>query len=225
MIVNILKSRWYGLYSHLYPTFGRHIELVGRSRLRIHPSTSLVMVHSKITIDNGVLRLGLDWPGLGIPQGAGLCYDLKRDNCRVHLYNSVLHTIGDVLLFPGCGVLAINAEVVIRDGTCIAGSSLFMVRKKLHIGERCLFARGVTVMDSDWHPIGVSGQQPTREDKEVMIGDHCWIGQNAIILKGVTIGEGAVVAAGSVVADNVKERTMVAGIPARVVKENVTWQE
>jgi acetyltransferase-like isoleucine patch superfamily enzyme len=79
-------------------------------------------------------------------------------------------------------------------------------------------------MDSDWHGLATGDEKPKETIKEVVIEDHCWIGANAVILKGVTVGEGAVVAANSVVTKDVEPRTMVAGNPAQVVKRNVVWE-
>lgn len=58
----------------------------------------------------------------------------------------------------------------------------------------------------------------------VRIGDKVWIATNAMILPGVTIGDGAIVAAGAVVTKDVPPRCMVAGVPAKVIKENVEWK-
>lgn len=59
----------------------------------------------------------------------------------------------------------------------------------------------------------------------VHIGNHVWIGANAVVLKGVTIGDGAVVAAGAVVTDDVPARAIVGGVPARVLKMRQTMKE
>ena len=69
--------------------------------------------------------------------------------------------------------------------------------------------------------LGHDPQSPTFEDRggDVVIGDRAWIGYRAIILPGVTIGEGAVVAAGAVVSRDVPDYTIVAGVPARPVGE------
>lgn len=73
------------------------------------------------------------------------------------------------------------------------------------------------------------GHDPHAEDfttgvgGEIVIGDHVWIAYGAIILPGVTIGDGAVVAAGAVVSRDVEPYTIVAGSPAKVVKKrNIT---
>ena len=57
----------------------------------------------------------------------------------------------------------------------------------------------------------------------IIIEDHVWIGANATILPGVTVGYGAIVAAGAVVKNNVPPKCLVAGIPARIIRENVEW--
>ena len=75
-------------------------------------------------------------------------------------------------------------------------------------------------MDRDYHSTG----QGTEILKPVAIGNNVWIGCKAIILKGVTIGEGAVVAAGSVVTKDVAPFTLVAGNPARVIREVKGWR-
>ena len=56
------------------------------------------------------------------------------------------------------------------------------------------------------------------EKKKVVIGDDVWIGANAVILPGVTIGEGSVIAAGSIVNKDVEPFSIVGGVPAKVIK-------
>jgi acetyltransferase-like isoleucine patch superfamily enzyme len=76
------------------------------------------------------------------------------------------------------------------------------------------------IRDDDEHYVGDGS--PTAP---VTIGDHVWLGTRAIILKGVTIGDGALVAAGAVVTKDVPPKTLVGGVPARVIREGVDWRE
>jgi acetyltransferase-like isoleucine patch superfamily enzyme len=84
------------------------------------------------------------------------------------------------------------------------------------IGDRVLIASHV-VITSRGHPIAPPRFGVT-EDAPVRIDDDVWIGAGAIVLPGVTVGKGAVVAAGAVVAHDVPAMTVVAGVPARVLK-------
>ena len=83
------------------------------------------------------------------------------------------------------------------------------------IGDDVALANEVYVMDTPSH--GMEGQDP--EPKPVVIGDGTWVGTRAIVLPGVTIGSRVVVAAGSVVTRDVPDQVLVAGNPARVVRE------
>ena len=87
----------------------------------------------------------------------------------------------------------------------------------IRIGDDCAIADGVRIMDSSWHAVDEA-------NKEVIIGNKVWLATGAMIMSGVTIGDGAIVAAGAVVTKDVPERSMVAGVPAKVVKENVDWR-
>ena len=86
------------------------------------------------------------------------------------------------------------------------------------IGSDTTIADDVIIRDYDGHYVndGI-------KTAPVSIGNHVWIGSKSMILKGVTIGEGSVVAAGAVVVRDVPPHTLVGGVPAKVIKENITW--
>ncbi|HVV94300.1 MAG TPA: acyltransferase [Hyphomicrobiales bacterium] len=92
--------------------------------------------------------------------------------------------------------------------------------EEIVIGHDVAIADHVTIRDTDDHHI--TGGRPMT--LPVRIGDHVWIGTRAIILKGVTIGDGAMVAAGAVVTRDVPPGMLVAGVPARVLRP-VCWHD
>lgn len=91
----------------------------------------------------------------------------------------------------------------------------------IKIGNNVAIARDVIIRDTDAHDI-IDGKH--EKTKPVVIGNHVWIGTRAVIMKGVTIGDGAVIAAGAIVTKDVPKNSVVAGVPAKVIKENIEWK-
>ena len=87
---------------------------------------------------------------------------------------------------------------------------------EIRIGDSCMIASGAYITDADWH--GVYDRIGTGTAAAVTISDNVWIGDQAIICKGVTIGLNSIIGAGSVVVKPVPDNVIVAGNPARVVK-------
>jgi len=92
--------------------------------------------------------------------------------------------------------------------------------KEINIGNNVAISENVTIWDSDAHAIIGNEDKMTQP---IYIGNHVWIGNNVTILKGVTIGDGAIIAAGSLVNKNIPSGCLAAGVPAKVIKENVKW--
>lgn len=138
--------------------------------------------------------------------------------------NAQLTLHGDVILYEGVGVrITESAKLSIGDHTYINRSASIDCTQEITIGDYCAISDNVQILDSDFHPITYNGKTSTIS-KPVHIGSHVWIGRSAIILKGVTIGDGAIVGAGSVVTRDVPPSCLVAGNPARVIKENIEWE-
>jgi acetyltransferase-like isoleucine patch superfamily enzyme len=89
---------------------------------------------------------------------------------------------------------------------------------KIIIGDNCNFANNVVIVDHN-HIVGRNGVTDEYITAPVLIGNRVWVGANATILPGVSIGDGAVVAAGAVVNRDIPAHTIVGGVPARVLKE------
>lgn len=136
--------------------------------------------------------------------------------------NSTLSIEGKVIVGLNSAItLHENATLEIGNKTYIGAKAHIRVNSHIKIGENVAIAWNVTLMDSDFHNYMIDSikQQIT---KELIIGNNVWIGNNVIILKGVTIGDNAIIAAGSVVTKDVKQGTAVAGNPAKVIKNNVS---
>lgn len=108
--------------------------------------------------------------------------------------------------------------------TFIGHNCSFSIAKKITIGKHCYLAGGVRIMDNDGHPLDYLKRRKKlpvhKEDvKPVTIGNDVWIGRNAIILKGVTIGDRSIIAAGAIVAKNVASDSIAGGNPAQIIRE------
>lgn len=120
--------------------------------------------------------------------------------------------------------VADNARIFIGDDTYVSDYTHLLAVKEIRIGKGCSISWNVLFMDTSSHPLGVSGEVPTTRIGPIIVQDHVWIGCRAVILKGVTIGEGAIIANNAIVTKDVPPRTMVAGNPARVIREDVIWE-
>jgi acetyltransferase-like isoleucine patch superfamily enzyme len=111
------------------------------------------------------------------------------------------------------------AELIVGDGCGLSGT-VISAAERVELGKNVLCGANVTITDTDWHSTAAprSGLEGAPH-APVVIEDGVWIGLNVVVLKGVTIGRGAVVAAGSVVVDSVPPLVVVAGQPATVVRE------
>lgn len=118
-------------------------------------------------------------------------------------------------------ISAPNSRIIIGDNVGISGSTI-CATTSVTIGNNVLIGSGCLISDTDSHPIDWEDRLYDRNVKTrkvpIVIEDNVFIGARSIILKGVTIGEGAVIGAGSVVSKDVPPYSIVCGNPARVVK-------
>ena len=152
------------------------------------------------------------WPGGRISIGAG-----------VHLISSWRRATASCLAWPvRLRVFGPGASIDIGEASELSGASITARSTAVRVGRKVLMAPNCVIVDSDFHapwPPETRGTEPGLErDAPVSIGDHAWLGMQCIVLKGVTIGEGAIVGAGSVVTRDSPPRTLAAGAPARGIR-------
>lgn len=122
---------------------------------------------------------------------------------------------------------AMATDSIIRVGESVGMSGVVVCAKKsVSIGNRVQLGSGVVICDTDFHALdfrfrGTNEDSCNAAAAPVVIGNDCFIGARAIVLKGVTIGDRAIVGAGSIVVRDVPADTVVAGNPARVIKTSV----
>ena len=167
-----------------------------------------------------------------------------RKNTRVNISNDATVNYRTITIIQDCklnigkeSIIEANlifekpkAEIIIGDRTFIGGSSIIS-SLKVEFGNDVLVAWGCVFLDHNSHSIQFHERRDdvihwrrghkewnNVKSKPIKINDKAWIGFNCIILKGVTVGEGAIIGAGSVVTKDVSPYTMVAGNPAKFVK-------
>jgi acetyltransferase-like isoleucine patch superfamily enzyme len=111
----------------------------------------------------------------------------------------------------GEGRIAIGKYALLCPGVRISAAT------EIVVGESCMLAQGVFLTDADWHGI-YDRSEPIGRTIPLKIGDNVWIGDSAIVCKGVRIGENCIIGAGSVVSRDIPANTIAAGNPAVVLK-------
>jgi lipopolysaccharide O-acetyltransferase len=131
-------------------------------------------------------------------------------------------TIGAGTWFgSGCWLNAIGGTITVGDGCSFAGDVTISAAASVTLGGEVLVARGVHISDHD-HAFTDPGRPARRQGianaAPVMVGDGAWLGHNVTVTAGVSIGRGAVIAAGAVVTRDVPSYSLAVGIPAQVVR-------
>jgi acetyltransferase-like isoleucine patch superfamily enzyme len=165
------------------------------------------------------------WRLLNHPEYNGSRLRLMK-NARLALEPNVKITIGTCIsIWP-------EKTLRIGSGTSISHGVMINTRCGLNIGRNVIIAREAILMDYDGHPVFKLDKAHLLDEKEtyggnsqaIVIEDNVWIGFRAMIMKGVKIGKGSIVSAYSCVYQDVPENSVVAGNPAKVIKQEVSWR-
>ena len=113
-----------------------------------------------------------------------------------------------------------GGKLTIGQGACNVNLTI-MCAKSVTIGNGVRIGRNVSIRD--WNGSHVILTDTYVNHAPVVIEDHCWLCTGCTIMPGVTIGEGSVVATNAVVTKDVPPHSLVAGMPAKVIKENIEW--
>ncbi len=164
----------------------------------------------------------------------GLLYGLRLKDfnlIRVHGFPTLKKHNGSVsvgrrtTIWPGVKFAAVSkdpakpAEIRVGAYSSIGDNTQIHCCEKVTIGDHVLISWGVNIVENNYHNTADNAIRTA----PITIGDRVWIGCNVIVLSGVTIGDGSIIAAGSVVTKDVPPRSLVAGNPAKVIRETEPW--
>lgn len=121
-----------------------------------------------------------------------------------------------------------NNSITIGNKTTVAGKMQFAAIEgtNIFIGNDCLFSSGINVRTGDSHSILDLKGNRINPSKDVIINDHVWVGNRAMILKGSIILNDSIISAGAIVTDKFDEtNVIVAGVPAKIIKRDINWDK
>lgn len=154
--------------------------------------------------------------------------NVKFQDCNIRLKgNNIKLVINDDVQLTGVvASLFQNTELFIGKSTTLGKGEITIAENcNISIGKDCMFAHGYEIINSDMHPIyDLDTGDRINVGSSVTIGDHVWGGRDVVILKGVTISNNIVIGIRSVVSNSIlTPNSIVAGVPARVLRKNIIW--
>lgn len=210
---NITLRRLYYIYKQFTDRFS-YMHGSGNSKT----TSGAIMIHNKIQVKGSNNRIVVSPHAL--------------------VKNTLIKVIGDNnTIYIRERAFVSGAELWIEDNGCtldigartFVGPSHLAVTEdnsKLIIGENCLLSSHINVRTGDSHSIidiSEGNNQRINPAKDIMIGNHVWIGEGAKILKGVVLGEDVIVSTGAIVTSSFENNVLVGGVPAKVLKQSVSW--
>lgn len=150
-------------------------------------------------------------------------------NCTIHIFgnNNKISIGSNCLINEGTfwiedneGVISIDKNTTINGKTefaCIEG-------KEISIGSDCMFSSNIVIRTGDSHSIIDSERLRTNPSNDVKIGNHVWIGEGAVLLKGIQVLDNSIVGTRSVVTKPFYETNIIiAGTPAKIIRRDINW--
>ena len=201
--------KFYIFHLSFIKRFGIYIPFKVYSKLRVNIKTSaLVNFKSRVVV------------------GDKKTPEISTSATSFIFQNNSTIEFGQRVVFGG-GVLLLvkpKAFLSIGDNTYITSDTHIESVNTIKIGNDCAISWGVTIIDDDHHTIKYDSKLKNKTTGSVLIGNKVWIGCNVTILKNTIIGNNCVIAAGSVVKGQFPDNVLIGGNPARIIKENVSWE-
>lgn len=199
---SLIKTIVFNIKKGYFPLFP--VLLYPKVFVGIHKKGKLILKR------HSLLKFGIAWNLTGYTNST-----LKIDE------GGILKLEGKFKFHTGAFVV-VNKNAILEIGSGYTNNNVEInCFHHISIGNDVAISKGVVIRDSDNHQI-IGNSNPISQT--IKIGNHVWIGLNATILKGVNIGDGAIIAAGAVVTKDVPANAIVAGVPAKIIRTDVVWK-
>lgn len=148
----------------------------------------------------------------------GMTLVVYGDNNKVTIKDNAKLLTGASIYVSDGGTVFVGGDSTLRK------SDVEVCAAKVIIGDDCMFSVDIEIRNTDGHKIyDASTDGLINPPQDVYIGNHVWIGKGAIIMKGVNIGDGSVVGRGAIVTRGCPPNSVMAGVPARIVRSGIYW--
>lgn len=189
----------------------------------------------KIKGKNTVKIEGIQKRGNVYIKGKNNSLVIKNPKCNENITCLIYGNNNKIIIEDGCILKNLyicieedNNEIIIKRDTMICGKTeMFCLEgSKIIIGESCMFSTNVYFTTSDRHSILDENGKRINPSKDVIINDHVWIGHGVTILKGATVSRDSICATKAVVTKEfTQSNVVIAGNPAKIIKENINWDK
>ncbi len=181
--------------------------------LRIHPKALVRNATIAVHGNNNLIRVGPDT-------------DLRNSTIDIRGDNNIFDIASRCRVQITVKFISNSACFRMGEGTTVIGAGIGLhENRKIEIGKDCMLSDNIWIRDSDNHNIiDLDTGLRINAGRDIVIGDHVWIGMRVMVMKGTRIGTGAVIGAGAVVTKTIPDNCIAAGNPARVIRENVSWE-
>ena len=214
-----------------HPLLYKGIVYLANIRYFLNNYSSVKGRNNIVTFKEGVLRKNVQIKIIGNNNTITIHPNCRLKNTKITIMGSNNQvTLGEkVMVYESASfdVEGSNTLVNIGKNTTI-GSANFMIGEsdtKINIGEDCMFSRNIILSTSDYHSIiSLETNERINPPKDIIIKNHVWIGYNAYISKGASIGNNCVVASNAYVGGKkFEDHTILGGFPAKHLKDNINW--
>ncbi len=206
-----IRAWLFRLYSYV---FGVKKSISGNNNVIMNKGALIKKVNLNILGNNNLVEFGKD------SKIANVEIQIQGDNHRLLIGENCYMGKGSFWFEDTNGEICIGHNTTIEDADFASIESV-----SVRIGNDCMFSFGIDIRPGDSHSIiDLTSNKRINPSQDIEIGNHVWIGAKATILKGVKIADNVIVGNGSMVTKSImSSNCIIAGLPAKVIRENVNW--